>query len=153
MTTLEDLEPALLAEAAADRIDRGVVGALIHRGDEVLLLRRSPDDDFGGIDELPSGGVEPGESLTEALARELGEEIGWHGPVAGRYIGHFDYVTRSGKRARQWTIAIPYDGQPITLSTEHTGYDWATLDAVGRTRATLETRALIATWSATQLTS
>ncbi|NED53759.1 NUDIX domain-containing protein, partial [Micromonospora aurantiaca] len=51
-------------------------------GGRVLILRRSVDDPFmAGIEELPSGGVEPGEDLIAALGRELAEEIGWAGQL------------------------------------------------------------------------
>ncbi|MCD5408158.1 (deoxy)nucleoside triphosphate pyrophosphohydrolase [Candidatus Bipolaricaulota bacterium] len=53
-----------------------VVAALIRRGKEVLLARRRPGDEQGGLWEFPGGAVEAGESLPECLARELAEELG-----------------------------------------------------------------------------
>ena len=47
--------------------DRPTVKVLIHRGDEVLVLNK-------GL--LPGGGIEPGETNTQAIERELGEELG-----------------------------------------------------------------------------
>lgn len=62
---------ALLAEltsaAETDGVQQLVVGAVIHDDGEVLLLRRPADDFMGGIFELPSGKVEPGETLDSAL--------------------------------------------------------------------------------------
>jgi 8-oxo-dGTP diphosphatase len=42
----------------------------------VLISRRSPDSHQGGLWEFPGGKREPGESLQQALARELDEELG-----------------------------------------------------------------------------
>lgn len=54
---------------------RPAVRALIvDRADRVLLVRFTlPDKEFWAA---PGGGIEPGESQLEALARELGEEVG-----------------------------------------------------------------------------
>jgi 8-oxo-dGTP diphosphatase len=51
---------------------RVAVNAVIERDGRVLLARRR---DIGWWN-LPGGGVEPGESITEGLQRELREEIG-----------------------------------------------------------------------------
>jgi ADP-ribose pyrophosphatase YjhB (NUDIX family) len=48
------------------------VAAVIFRGDGVLLQRRDDNGRWG----LPGGGVEPGESVRAAIAREVREETG-----------------------------------------------------------------------------
>lgn len=124
-----DIDPDRLArQAASEGIDKLVVGALIHDHGRVLILRRSAVDDFlPEIEELPSGGVEHGEDFLQALARELDEETGPRrlGPSLG-YVDFFDYVTGSGRTARQFTFSLPYDGAPIRLSPEHTAHRWIT---------------------------
>ena len=47
-----------------------------------LVARRAADDPLGPVWEFPGGKVEPGESLPEALARELAEELGIEAEVA-----------------------------------------------------------------------
>src|ERR1043166_10110072 len=52
------------------------VGAVLWRGPEALLLVRRGQEPRLGEWSLPGGRVEPGESLREALSREIHEETG-----------------------------------------------------------------------------
>ncbi len=92
----------------------------------VLVLRRRQDDFLGGLDELPSGHVEHGESALAALRREVKEETGLDVTRANRLVGQFDYLTASGKKARQFNFAVEVSSSEseITL-TEHSAYSWA----------------------------
>ncbi|WP_299034563.1 NUDIX domain-containing protein [uncultured Pseudokineococcus sp.] len=65
-----------------------VVTAALRRGDRVLLAHRSPGREFyPDVWDLPGGHVEPGEDPREALARELGEELGINASVFGEPVG------------------------------------------------------------------
>jgi 8-oxo-dGTP diphosphatase len=123
----DSLLSRLTDEAQRDGVQQLVVGAVVRRDAEVLLLRRPMDDFMGGIFELPSGKVEPGESLDGALAREVKEETGLDLSSIVEYIGSFDYASGSGKKSRQFNFAIDVAATgPVTLS-EHDTFQWTPL--------------------------
>jgi 8-oxo-dGTP diphosphatase len=53
-----------------------VVAAIILRGNQVLICQRRADQPFALQWEFPGGKQEAGESLADALRRELREELG-----------------------------------------------------------------------------
>ncbi|MFG1707425.1 NUDIX domain-containing protein [Nonomuraea sp. M3C6] len=139
----------LIDDADRDGIDKLVVGAVVHSGGQVLILRRTVDDFMGGIEELPSGGVEGGEDLLQALARELAEEIGWHHPltVEPGFAATFDYTSGSGRAARQLTFAVSAPDRAVTLSAEHTACRWIDPADADDTDLTPESVQIIRAWA------
>jgi 8-oxo-dGTP diphosphatase len=117
----------LTAEAQADGVQQLVVGAVVQHDGKVLLLQRPEDDFMGGIWELPSGKVDPGESLDVALIREVGEETGLDVSSIQDYLGSFDYTSGSGKKSRQFNFAVDVSASEPVALTEHDGYRWAKL--------------------------
>ena len=59
----------------APKETQDVTAAVIEKDGCVLLTRRAPGRRLAGLWEFPGGKVEPGESLEEALERELEEEL------------------------------------------------------------------------------
>lgn len=55
-----------------------VAVAVIHRRGEVLLAKRPQGKKHAGCWEFPGGKFESGESLAQALGREIYEELGIH---------------------------------------------------------------------------
>lgn len=88
---------------AEDPTELGLsVSALVFRGHEILLMRRSDN----GFWSLPGGFVEIGESVADALLREVFEETGYTvelGRLVGVYSDPKTQVVDYGrkKRARQ----------------------------------------------------
>lgn len=136
----------LIHSADADGITKHVVGAVISTAaGQVLLLHRATDDYLGGLWELPSGGVDAGETLTGALHREVAEETGLTVAAIETYLGHFDYLSKSGKRTRQFnfTARVTHESDTVKL-TEHDAHLWA--DRTEQERVSSAVRHVLAAW-------
>jgi 8-oxo-dGTP diphosphatase len=69
---------------------------VVNEHNKVLIARRAADAHQGGLWEFPGGKVEEGESVEQALARELLEETGIHVSQARPLIRvHHDYGDKS----------------------------------------------------------
>lgn len=73
--SLDNLAPRRQS-AAMMKLPRLAVRALIHDADRLLVVNAFPAASGNALWCVPGGGVEPGESLAEALAREVAEETG-----------------------------------------------------------------------------
>ncbi|MFJ8472546.1 NUDIX hydrolase [Kitasatospora sp. NPDC094011] len=121
--------PEFVAGLAADAEAAGITGfvaaAVINHDGRTLLVRRNPDDYMGGMWEIPSGTVEPGETILDALHRETAEETGLTIDQVTGYIGHFDYQNSRGGTTRQFNFAVTVEKTEPVVLTEHDAHQWA----------------------------
>ena len=78
MTPPKVVDPQVLRAPQAERLLTEVaVGVLVRQSDGAFLLTSRPEGKpYAGYWEFPGGKLESGETVLEALARELQEEIG-----------------------------------------------------------------------------
>ena len=132
-----------MAAAASAGIDRMVVAAVIRDGNTALLLERSPQDYLGGLFELPGGLVETGETLCQALRREVAEETGLALILIDRYLGCFDYHSQSGRLTRQFNFQITAPETPAVVLSEHASFAWVGLAELAHYPASPEVQELL----------
>lgn len=118
--------------AKKDGIERFVVGAVIINNKSILFVRRAQDDFMGGIYELPSGKVDSGESLIDALKREILEETNL---VIKDIIGlcdTFDYKSKSGIQTRQFNFVVSAENHDILKldPKEHDLFEWVQFENI-----------------------
>ena len=134
MALTPSFERQLIDAAGKAGVDRLVVGAVLLRGGRALLLRRKPGDFMGGAYELPSGVVEPGETLEIALNREVMEETRLHVAAVDSYLGSFNYLSRAGRTTRQFNFLVTVFDFPYIALTEHDAFIWAHHSDLSRLR-------------------
>jgi 8-oxo-dGTP diphosphatase len=107
-----------------------VVAAIIVRNSRVLICQRRRDKSLPLKWEFPGGKVEPHESLTDALAREILEELGV-GIEIGREVGRVQhrYAEYSAPIEIVFYLAR-VDGEEIgdTFTDTQTGAEFAALN-------------------------
>jgi 8-oxo-dGTP diphosphatase len=105
--------------------------AIIFDQDRVLVLRRSKTErkekNSHGWD-FPGGGLEPGELVMEALAREVKEETGLHVKVISPAYIYDELIEEKHLIVMKFVCCQPV-GQ-IVLSTEHEDYRWVEISNI-----------------------
>lgn len=109
----------------AGGVDR-VVGALLRRGDRVLLVHRSPARRwYPDVWDVPGGHVEPGEDAASALARELREELGIDADVSGEPFAR----VRAADFVMDVRVLDAWRGEPVNAAPEeHDAIAWMAAD-------------------------
>jgi len=118
-------------------VTRLAVGAFVFRKSQftnaqptLLLVRRAVGElTFPGLWEVPGGGVEPYETILDAVVREVGEETGL---VVGKIIRCCDVENflgkRSGRATRKWQFEVEIEGEGeevvVVNPAEHDEFRW-----------------------------
>jgi 8-oxo-dGTP pyrophosphatase MutT (NUDIX family) len=118
--------------AKQGKIRLGCSAAIFDEGGRILLTKRQDNGQWC----LPSGGLEPGESVAEACEREVFEETGLSVRVT-RFIGvysHPDQLTVYSETDKFQIIALHFEaeiiGGELGLSDETTDFGYFTMDEI-----------------------
>lgn len=111
-----------------DKYDRIVVGGIISvAGDEVLFLKRSKHEFMPDSWEIPSGGIEEGESMLQALKREIKEETNLEVFDVVDFVSSVDYLAKDNK-CLQLNFNVCCSGD-VQLSNEHSEFIFSDVDS------------------------
>ena len=105
-----------------------VVAAVIVKDKKALIDKRSSSGLLGGLWEFPGGKVEAGETLAEALIRELNEEMGVRIAV-GETLGTYRHAYTHFKVTVHTFSAAIVEGDPKPLQSEQV--KWAAVSQLG----------------------
>lgn len=114
---------------------RIVLTGILRDKDLFLIVKRSENDDkFPGAWEFPGGHLEDGETIKEGLSRELKEEIGYDEqffPIITHYTDEVKEKNHELIHDLEIDFIIPVhkENVRVTLSDEHTDYQWVTKDS------------------------
>jgi mutator protein MutT len=104
------------------------VGAVVIDDDRLLLIRRGHGPAAGNW-SLPGGRVEFGETMAEALVREVQEETGLE-VVAGDYIGHVEIFGDDMHFVVHDYYATVFDADVLVAGDDAAEAAWVDLHAV-----------------------
>ena len=108
-----------------------VVTGIIKSRDEYLIVKRSENDDkYPGMWEFPGGHIKNGETISQALERDLREEIGFNEHIKNFYIVNYTDTIKhkNGKPVHflelEFVVNVDKNKLEVVLSEEHTEYKW-----------------------------
>ncbi|MGE5493216.1 MAG: Nudix family hydrolase [Actinomycetota bacterium] len=107
-----------------------VAAAVILRdnGEEFLLAQRPVGKVYAGYWEFPGGKVEPGETVRDALVRELQEELGITATAATPWLTRQFTYPHATVRLNFWRVTA-WEGEiGITAPLEHSAVEWMRCD-------------------------
>lgn len=109
------------------------VHLIVRRGDRVLLARRSGTGYADGLWNAPSGHLEDGEDVRQAVIREAGEEIGVRiDPADLRVALVMQHRAPGGSARIGWFFeAVRWEGEPVNNEPgKCSGIGWFDLDGL-----------------------
>ncbi|HOI52671.1 MAG TPA: NUDIX domain-containing protein, partial [Azonexus sp.] len=104
-------------------------------GSEFLLAQRPEGKVYAGYWEFPGGKVEPGESVRDALVRELQEELGITVTACHPWLTRRHVYPHATVRLNFWQVTAWQGEIGITAPLEHSAVDWQRRGAAASVRA------------------
>lgn len=122
----------LLKEAKQKHYDIGICAQIIDNQKKFLLVNRLATDTSPGFWEMPGGSVDLNEDLSEALAREIEEEVGLKTFGPPIYVGYFDFFNLEKRiTKRKFCFRVEARGR-VRLGPDHDKYYYFTTKEVKR---------------------
>lgn len=108
------------------------VFVLLLRGNEICMLRRGNTGWMDGFYSLPAGGLEQGEPLSTAAARELREETGVHVSPSVMALAHTMHVwTENRSWMGHFFICKEWNGVPFLAEPDkHSEASWKNIEVL-----------------------
>ena len=120
------------AEAAGLRCV--AAGVIVDEARRALVLRRAPSArHLPGLWDIAGGHVEPGESVEQALRREVIEETGWTVVGEPSLVFLCDWQLAPGKPRREFDFLVSVAGDlagPRLSPAEHVRHRWITREEI-----------------------
>ena len=121
------------------------VGAVVMKDNKVLLVKRK-NPPAQGMWALPGGRVHAGESLEEAVEREIREETGIHVQV-GPVVHVFDVIERNDDDLSVHYVIIDYRAEymsgDLSAGDDALEVGWVSKDEIGERAVNDSTRLLL----------
>jgi 8-oxo-dGTP diphosphatase len=123
-----------------EKIQKIGVSAFILRNGRVLIVRRSKKEKFmSGYFDLPGGKVDFGETLKQAVIREIKEETNLKVKEMHPYSS-FSYLSSNGTRHNvdvQFLVSVE-DLKKLKLSDAHDDFKWIKLSEINKYKMSKE---------------
>lgn len=105
---------------------------VLRKGDDIYMIRRAYTGWMDGFYSLPAGGLEYGETLAQAAAREAWEETGIRLSVGKLTLGHTIHVwTEDRSWIGHFFICDEWDGMPyIAEPDKHSEPGWHSISVL-----------------------
>ncbi|MGI9536026.1 MAG: (deoxy)nucleoside triphosphate pyrophosphohydrolase [Desulfocapsaceae bacterium] len=115
---------------------RVVMGLLFNRSGRILIAKRNPSKRYGGLWEFPGGKIEHGETVEQALVREIHEELDAPIMVGRVYPGYLfeykslkaEFIPVSGSIVPRDITLLEHDECRFIELSEIDGYDISPYD-------------------------